>query len=171
MYELIEMLKYTIPSVVVFFTAWFLLKEFFAQQEKKRRSEIMNEKIRISLPLRLQAYERIILFLERISPQNLVMRLNNPSLTVQAFQQILVQSIREEYSHNLSQQLYISASAWEQVRHAREEMVRQINTAAAQLEAHDSATELSNKLLGMSVENMATRKAMDFLKNEAQKNF
>jgi hypothetical protein len=171
MYDIVEALKYTIPSVVVFFTAYFLLREFFQNEGKKRQSELMGEKIRVSLPLRLQAYERIILLLERISPHNLVMRVYKPGLSVQEFQQQLVQSIRDEFSHNLSQQLYVSPQAWDLVKTAREEMVRQINTAAAQLEEEAGATELSNQLLSMSVEKMATRKAMDFLKNEARKNF
>lgn len=171
MYDLIEALKYTIPSVVVFFTAWFLLKEFFNNEGKKRQGDVLIEKVKISLPLRLQAYERIILLLERISPQNLVMRIYRPELSVQVFQQQLVQAVRDEFSHNLSQQLYVSVAAWDLVKNAREEMVRQINTAAAQLDPQDSATELSNKLLSMSVEKMATLKALEFLKNEARKNF
>lgn len=171
MYDLIEVLKYVAPSLVVFLTAYFLMKEFFDQENKKRQGAIQQEKVKITLPLRLQAYERIILFLERISPQHLVTRVFKPGLSVQAFQQLLVQSIREEYAHNISQQLYVSASAWEQVKTAQEEMIRQINTAAAQLDAQEAATGLSNKLLSMSVEKMATRKAMDFLKNEARNNF
>lgn len=170
-YDLIEVLKYIAPSLVVFLTAYFLMKEFFDQEHKKRQGAIAQEKVKITLPLRLQAYERIILFLERISPQHLVTRVFKPGLSVQSFQHLLVQNIREEYAHNISQQLYVSASAWEQVKTAQEEMIRQINTAAAQLDSQEAATGLSNKLLSMSVEKMATRKAMDFLKNEARNNF
>ncbi|MFO7977540.1 MAG: hypothetical protein R6U64_02670 [Bacteroidales bacterium] len=171
MYDIIEVLKYVIPSVVVFLTAYFLLKEFFDHETKKQQTAVIQEKVKTTLPLRLQAYERIILFLERISPQHLVMRVFKPGLSVQDFQQVLVQAIREEYAHNLSQQLYVSVPAWELVKNAKEEMIRQINTAAAQLDQQEAATGLSNKLLSMSVEKMATRKAMDYLKNEAQKNF
>jgi hypothetical protein len=171
MYQILDALRYTLPSVIVFLTAYFLLKEYFHHESQKRQSERINEKIRISLPLRLQAYERIILFLERISPQNLIMREHRGDLSAQEFQQQLVHSIREEYSHNLSQQLYISITAWEMVKNAREEIVMQINTAASQLHENATARDLSNILLSMSVEKLATRKALDFLKEEARRNF
>lgn len=171
MTELVNMIRYTVPAVVVFITAYFLLKEFFHQEGKKRELDIRLEKVRISMPIRLQAYERIILFLERISPSNLVMRVHQPGLGNAEFQKMLVQTIRDEYTHNLSQQLYVSPQAWEMVKTAREEMIRQINTAAAQLDEKSTSYDLSNKLLEMSMEKLATKRALDFLKDEARQNF
>jgi hypothetical protein len=171
MKEIIEVVRYTIPAVIVFLAAYFLLKEFFFQESKKREIDIKLEKIKLSLPIRLQAYERIILFLERISPANLVMRVHKPGLSAADFQKTLVQTIRDEYTHNLSQQLYVSPKVWEMVKSAREEMIRQINTSAAQLTEEATSTDLSNKLLEMSMEKLATKKALDFLKDEARQNF
>ncbi len=171
MNQIFEVIMYTLPAVVVFLAAYFLLKEFFYQESKKREIDIKLEKVKIAMPIRLQAYERIILFLERISPANLVMRVHQQGVSSAEFQRVLVQTIREEYSHNLSQQLYISPKAWEMVKTAREEMIRQINTSAAQLTAEATSTDLSNKLLEMSIEKLATQKALDFLKEEARKNF
>ncbi len=171
MQDLLYSLRYVLPSVVVFLTAYYLLREFFQNQSRQRKFDLMAEKIRISLPLRLQAYERIILLLERISPNSLVMRVHQPGLSVKEFQQLLIKSIRDEFSHNLSQQLYVSIQAWEMVKNAKEEMIRQINTSAARLSDKATATDLSNKLLEMSVEKLATRRALDFLKEEARKNF
>lgn len=171
MNQIFEVIMYTLPAVVVFLAAYFLLKEFFYQESKKREIDIKIEKVKIALPVRLQAYERIVLFLERISPANLVMRVHQPGASSAELQRVLVQTIRDEYSHNLSQQLYISPKAWEMVKTAREEMIRQINTSAAQLPAEATSTDLSNKLLEMSIEKLATQKALDFLKEEARKNF
>jgi hypothetical protein len=171
MNNLIEVLRYTIPSVVVFLTAYFLFKEFLRIDKNRRNQELIAERIRISLPIRLQAYERIILFLERISPGNLVMRLHKPELTAKEFHRLLVQTIRDEYTHNLSQQLYVSSVAWDKVKNAKEEMIRQINTSVSQMDDKASATDLSNKLLEMSVEKLATKKALDYLKGEAAKVF
>ena len=171
MNSLIEALRYTIPSVVVFLTAYFLFKEFLQVDKNRRIQELTAERVRISLPVRLQAYERIILFLERISPNNLVMRLHKPEMTAVEFHRLLVHTIREEFSHNLSQQLYISIPAWEKVKSAKEEMIRQINTSFAKMDEKATATDLSNKLLELSVEKLATRKALDFLKGEAAKVF
>lgn len=171
MNEIFEVIMYTLPAVVVFLAAYFLLKEFFFQESKKREIDIKLEKVRISMPIRLQAYERIILFLERISPSNLVMRVHQPGLSSAEFQKVLIQTIRDEYTHNLSQQLYLSPKAWELVKTAREEMIRQINTSAAQLAPEATSTDLSNKLLEMSIEKLATQNALDFIKDEARKNF
>ncbi len=171
MQDLLYSLRYVLPSVVVFLTAYYLLREFFQNQSRQRKFDLMGEKIRISLPLRLQAYERIILLLERISPNSLVMRVYQPGLSVKEFHQLLIKSIRDEFSHNLSQQLYVSIQAWEMIKNAKEEMIRQINTSAARLDEKATATDLSNKLLEMSVEKLATRRALDFLKEEARKNF
>lgn len=171
MNSIIDALHYTIPSVVVFFTAYFLFKEFLQLDKNRRMQELKSERVRISLPIRLQAYERIILFLERISPNNLVMRLHKPDMSAGEFHRLLVHTIREEFSHNLSQQLYISIPAWEKVKNAKEEMIRQINTSVAQLDDTATALDLSNKLLELSVEKLATKKALDFLKGEAAKVF
>lgn len=171
MTDFVSVIRYTIPAVVVFFTAYFLLKEFFLQESKRREIDIKLEKIRIAMPLRMQAYERIILFLERISPSNLVMRVHKQGMSSAEFQKVLVQTIRDEYTHNLSQQLYVSSKAWELLKTAREEMIRQINTSAAQLGEEATSIDLSNKLLEMSMEKMATKKALDFLKEEARQNF
>lgn len=158
-----------IPAVVVFLTAWYILKTFFKQETQNRQLRLYEEKQKLSLPVRLQAYERIVLLLERISPGNLVMRVHKPGLSAKQFQQLLVQTIREEYDHNLSQQLYVSQEAWERVKNAKEEMIQQINVAAGKLEEKDDSTELSRHLLSMSIDKLATRKALDYLKTEARK--
>jgi hypothetical protein len=169
--ELLYSLRYAIPSVVVFFTAYFLLKEFFQMETRRRKQEAMAERLRISLPIRLQAYERIILLLERISPGNLIPRLHKPDLPARELQQLLIHAIRDEFNHNLSQQLYVSMQAWEMVTGAKEEMIRQVNTASAQLDEKASSADLSNKMLEISMEKHATRKAIDFLKSEAARVF
>jgi len=169
MKELLMTLQYILPSVVVFLASWFVLKEFFKQENRRKHLQLLDEKQRISLPLRLQAYERMVLLLERISPGNLVMRIHQQGLTVAQFQKKLVQGIRDEFDHNLSQQLYISVEAWEMIKRAKEEMIRQINASAAKLPTDGPSTDLSRKIMEMSIEKSATRKALDYLKNEANK--
>ncbi len=155
----------------VFAIAYFLLKEFFQNEQSKRHYSTFEEKISISLPIKMQAYERIVLLLERMSPTNLVMRTHKQGLNAAQFHQILIQTIREEFDHNLSQQLYISDKAWEMVSNAKEEMIRQINTSAGLLDDKATSTDLSKKLLEMSIDKLATRKALEFVKNEARKVF
>lgn len=171
METLFEALKYVLPSVVVFFTAYYLMNAFFREERSRRNQELRMDRIRISLPIRLQAYERIILFLERISPQNLVMRLHKPEWSAKEFHQQMLQAVRDEYNHNLSQQLYVTASSWEAVKNAKEDVLRLINTSAAQLNENASATDLSNKLLEVSTEKISARKAINLLKQEAARTF
>jgi hypothetical protein len=171
MADIFQMFNYVLPAVVVFFTAWYILREFFKQEERKRQLRLLEEKQKLSLPVRLQAYERIVLFLERISPGNLVMRVHKPEMKVKQFQQMLIKTIRDEYDHNLSQQLYVSHEAWELVKSAKEEMVRQINISAAKQDENALAAELSKSLLEMSIDKLATRKALNYIKTEARKIF
>ena len=171
MEDLLYSLRYAIPSVVVFLTAWFLLKEFFQVEAARRKQKGVSDRLRISLPIRLQAYERIVLLLERISPGNMIPRLHKPELSAREFQRLLIHAIRDEFNHNLSQQLYVSVQAWEMVVGAKEETISQVNSAAAQLEENATAADLTGKLLEASVEKHATRRAIDFLKSEAARVF
>ena len=77
----------------------------------------------VVVPLRLQAYERMALFLERIEPNQLVLRIHNPGLSVPEEQNLLLTAIRSEFEHNLSQQIYISNEVWNQIYLAKEDTV------------------------------------------------
>ncbi len=169
--DLFYILRYAIPSLVVFLTAWFLLKEFFKQENKRRHANLMADRMRISLPLRLQAYERLALFLDRISANNLIVRVHRPELTARELQQQLIRNVRDEYAHNLSQQIYVSPQAWELIVRAYEEVIGQINALGAETNEKESATAFSQKLLEKDLGRQLTQKAMEFLKQEARKSF
>ncbi len=171
MNDILYMLRYAIPSVVVFLTAYYLLKAFFQQENRRKQFDLAAERMRIALPLRLQAYERLILLLERISPNNLIMRVYRPEWSAKELQQQLVQSIRDEYTHNLSQQLYVSQETWDMINRAYEEMIGQINSLASSLDEKANAIDLSQKLLETDLERSATNKAMYYLKSEARNVF
>ncbi|MDR4987619.1 MAG: hypothetical protein RG741_02120 [Bacteroidales bacterium] len=169
--DLWSIVSYVLPSVVVFVTAYFLLKEFFRNEQSRRHMNLMAERMRISLPLRLQAYERLVIFLERISPNSLIARVHRQGLTVREFQLQLLKVVRDEYSHNLSQQVYVSAKAWELTAGACEEIIAQVNALAASLDDKADSGMLSRKLLEAELAKSATREAIDFLKSEARKSF
>ena len=86
MNEILEILKYTIPALVVFLTSWIVLKTLIKNEEQRNRYEILSKTQRVITPVRLQAYERMTILLERISPEALIMRTNNPALTAKQFQ-------------------------------------------------------------------------------------
>jgi hypothetical protein len=124
----------------------------------------------ITIPLRLQAYERIILFLERISIDSLLVRYNTQGAKSRQLHTDLLAAIRNEYEHNISQQVYISPKAWEMVKNARSQIVKVINTAAEQTDNAAPAIELSKKIIEGIGEfpKSPTQTAIDFVKNEVQ---
>jgi hypothetical protein len=96
MKDLLEILKYTLPSLIVFLTVYYVLKKYFENEDKKRYHLTLLKNQDIITPLRLQAYERIILYLERISPDSLIIRVNKPGYTCQELQVELLNTIRIE---------------------------------------------------------------------------
>jgi hypothetical protein len=149
MNEFLEILKYILPSLVVFAAVYFVIRSFFDHQVKQLREDKQEESRKASTPLRFQAYERITLFLERISPSNMVLRVNRPGMSKEALQAELLRTVREEYEHNLAQQIYISDKVWEYVKTAKEEVLSDINTAAAQMKEKDTAAVYGQKLINL----------------------
>ena len=173
MLALTELFKYTIPSLVVLATAYYLLKMFLDKESEKTQMQMRLDVQKISLPVRMQAYERLVLLLERIEPAGLLVRTNQPGMNAINLQAALIQSIRSEFEHNLSQQLYVSTKAWEMVRNAREETIKRINTAAMKLTPEATSTDLASLILinDMDAEQSAVKGALDLLKSEARNNF
>ncbi len=171
--SLFEILKYVLPAVVVFATAYYLLKQLLENEERQRKMLRQVENTRITTPIRLQAYERIMLFLERISPESLLMRTIQQGMTCKQLQSEMLSQIRAEYEHNLSQQIYISAQAWHVVKSSKENMLKFINLTAQNLRPEVSAYDLSKAMLDslMSIEKAPTATAIEYIKTEAAQLF
>jgi len=159
-----------IPSVVVFLTAYFLIKSFLKSEENKKILELKMKNREQVLPLQLQAYERLSLFLERIAFENLIPRLNSKGFNSYEYQGLLIQAIRQEFEHNLSQQLYVSAEVWEWIKNAKEEMISVINSSAAKVKQDASAKDLSSVIFenSLKVDKAVRQNALDMLKKEAK---
>lgn len=168
MKDILEVLKYILPSLIVFLTVFYFLKKYFENEDKKRRHQASLKNQDILTPLRLQAYERIILFLERISPESLIVRVNKSGYTSKQLQTELVNTIRIEWEHNLSQQLYISHNSWEVVKNARVNVIQLINIAADKVKGDSQSINLSKEILTslMSGKKIHTVDAIKFLKEE-----
>lgn len=93
----------------------------------KARTEMRVATAKMVVPLKIQACERLLLFLQRSQLPVLVKRVYAPGVTKEAFHIALLQNIEEEFEHNMAQQLYVSNEAWEAVQRAKEELVGQIN--------------------------------------------
>lgn len=173
MNEILEILKYTLPSFIIFLTVYVMMYYHFRSDDRKRRIEMTLANQKTILPIRLQAYERVTLFLERISPESMIMRLVLSDMTAKQLQSELLATVRAEFEHNLSQQVYISPEAWEKIKHARSNTISLINSAAEQIEAKASALTLSKTILDMMMEHKSTltAQALDYLKKEVQELF
>lgn len=173
MNEFLEILKYVLPSLVVFAVAFFVIRAFLDHEVKELKEGQQGEMRMSALPLRFQAYERVILFLERINPNNLVIRVNRPGLNKEQLQAELLRSVREEYEHNLSQQLYMSDNAWELVKSAKEEILSDINKAAGQMTEKNTAADYGQQVISLHLErkSTATDHAISFIKDEIRQLF
>ncbi|HNW53862.1 MAG TPA: hypothetical protein PKN21_06305 [Bacteroidales bacterium] len=173
MQALSELLKYTVPALIVLAAAYYLLKMFLDKESEKTQLQLRLDVQKISLPIRMQAYERLVLLLERIEPSGLLVRNNMPGMSALQFQSALIQAVRSEFDHNLSQQLYVSTKAWELVRIAREETIKRINAAASKLNAEATSADLASMILidDIDATQSAVKNALDMLKSEARLNF
>ncbi len=143
----IEMAKLLLPSLMVFLAVWIVFNHIKKSDIRRHSFELRMKEKRTVLPNRLQAHERMILFLERISPESLIMRLQRPHLTVQDLHATLLKTIRQEWDHNVSQQLYLNDKTWLSIKSARENIVKLINTEAGKLKPTDPAMKLSQSIL------------------------
>ena len=171
MNELVEIIKITLPSLILLIAVYCIVGGYFRNNVKRRQLKIARANQKLITPLRLQAYERLILLLERISPESLVMRTNYPAKTCEQLHSELLQAIRAEYEHNLSQQLYVSIEAWNSVRTAKNHIVTLINNAAKDMDDGSApAIELSRKILDldMKLEQPVTERAINDIKREIQ---
>lgn len=163
-----DIIKITLPALIVFFTAWILLRNMIRNEQDKRRQEIVLQGARTVAPIKLQAYERIVLFLERISMESLLVRVSTPEMSSSQLHSALLSAIRSEFEHNLSQQIYISPQAWEVVKNARSNTIKTINSEAEKMPDSSTGIDLSRQLLGkiMELDKEPTRVAIEFIKEE-----
>ncbi len=169
----IELLKILIPAAAVFATTYFVVKKFLDNEQKKREMEARKASGSALVPIRLQAYERIIIFLERLHPNSLVLRVNKNGYSAQDLQLELIKTVRSEYEHNLSQQIYMSAGAWEMVKNAKEETLKLVNMAASKASESTRGQDLAGFILQVAsgIEKMPSQLAIDYIKKEITKSF
>lgn len=172
---LLEILKYILPAVIVFVGVYFILNSFlqgfFDNEQRKLLTKYKTDNSKLITPVRLQAYERMILYLERISLNNLVMRTYTSGMSATKLQAEMLKIIRNEFDHNVSQQLYIKTKTWELIKSAREENVKVINSCVGQLNDDSSGLELSQFILELvgRAEKLPTDVAIEALKIDLDK--
>jgi hypothetical protein len=164
----LDFIKYLLPALVIFLVVYYQQKAFFDDKYQKRMIDLRKEQDKTILPLKLQAYERLILFIERISPESLVMRIHQPGISASQLKIELIASINQEFNHNISQQLYVSSQCWQMIRIVKEEMINLINTSYSNLGPNCVGIDLSKAIFEeiINLNETPTHKALGFVKKE-----
>ena len=146
---LFDLLKTILPAIIVAGAIFLLFRQYLEKEQQRRLIELRLETTKTTLPLRLQAYERMTLLLERISPNNILVRLSSANQSATDYHRLLQQEIRAEFEHNFSQQLYISPEAWAQVKQAKENVLTMVNRSFHGLNNPTQlrGTELAKRIL------------------------
>ncbi|MDB5010392.1 MAG: hypothetical protein JWQ06_1181 [Mucilaginibacter sp.] len=144
---LLDILKYTVSGLGVVWIAFYLLKPYLDRSENIQLVELKKTISHQTLPLRLQAYERVVLFIERVNPANLLIRLNGPGYSAAELYSLIVAEIRNEYQHNVSQQIYVNARAWAVVKRIKDDTINIATNAVKALPENATGLELSKIIL------------------------
>jgi hypothetical protein len=144
---LLDIIKYTVSGLGVVWIAFYLLKPYLDRSENIQLIELKKTISSQTLPLRLQAYERIVLFIERVNPSNLLIRLNGPAYSAVELHSLIVTEIRNEYQHNVTQQLYVTTRAWGVVKRVKDDTLGIVNNAVKALPENATGMELSKIIL------------------------
>jgi hypothetical protein len=180
-----QLICFMLPSIAFFASAYFFTLRWNDIQRDKLKAQsalalkqqtvnqqpAINENKKLFFPMQVDAYQRIVLFLERIAPNNIIMRLNNPALPARVFQQLLLDNIRSEYEHNLAQQIFVSQDAWHLAKSSKDDTVKIINMAATNLPPTATCLDLSRAVFEITAQlnNQPTDRAIMYLKAELSK--
>lgn len=165
-----EILAYSIPALVVLAATWLVMHKLFNNEQEKRLWELKRLSQKKISPIRLRAYERLTLLLERTTPDRMLMEMNLQEMTIPQVQQQLLRTIRLEYDHNLSQQIYVSDEVWDKIIHARDEMGAFVTAMAAGMPEGSSTLDYAKTLITAYSTNGETPNslALSALKEEAK---
>ena len=170
---LISHLDFILPAVLVMMIAVYLLNKVLNHDHTRRVFEYKKSVAKEIVPLRMQAYERLALFLERMQPSNLLLRVQKPNMRSSTLHAVLLKTIRSEYDHNMSQQVYVSDAVWKLINQAKDQLIGTINQNVTSVSPDSDATELGKLIIEASLEQQKwfIDEALSLLKEELRKNY
>ncbi len=164
--RIFDLFLFAIPSIITGIIAYYFFREHTKNEDGRRRFLLKKDMQVNAMPLRLQAYERMALFLERISPSKLLIRIAPKNSNKADYETLLIQSIEQEFEHNLSQQIYISDKCWSIATTAKNATIQLIRKASM-LEKTDTANKLREVVLTEMMERRSpSDAALSFIKEE-----
>ncbi len=165
---MIEILKYVFPSLVVFVAVYAVMVRQMRYETTKQAADLRKEQSKTITPIRMRGYERLALLLDRTLPENMILQQSVPALTSIELQSKLLATIREEFDHNASQQIYVTAGTWTHIRAAKESLLQLANACAEGIDPNAPAFEYAEKIIRTYnyTPNTPTMQAMESLKRE-----
>lgn len=164
--RIIDLILYAIPALITGIIAYYFFKEHTKNEDGRRRFLLHKDMQVNAMPLRLQAYERMALFLERITPNKLLVRIVPTSSNKEDYEALLIATIEQEYEHNLSQQIYLSDQCWGIISAAKNATIQLIRKASL-LEKTDTANKLREVVLTEMMDRRApSDAALSYIKQE-----
>ena len=145
--SLIDVIKYTVAGLAVVALAYYLVRPHLDRAESFQLLELRKAVANQTLPLKLQAYERVVLFIERVNPANMLIRLSANEFSASELHSMVVAEIRNEYQHNVTQQLYVTTRAWGVVKRMKDNTLSVVNNAVKALPENATGLELSKVIL------------------------
>ncbi len=166
---ILEIVKITVPALIVFFTVYSLLKQYLEGQYKSQMLQFKQNQNNTTIPLRLQAYERLSLFCERISIPNLILRLRTDDMTATDLRLALMLGIQQEFEHNITQQVYVSDQLWQIVKISRDDTLNIINLVYNSVDPKSDGREYAGTIFKylQTREAISTERALVAIKKEA----
>lgn len=144
---LFDILKYTLAGIGVVYIAFYLFKPYLDKGQNLQALELKKSISGQTLPLRLQAYERLVLFIDRLNPANLLIRLNGNGYSAAELHSIILNEIRTEYQHNVTQQIYVTAQTWAVVKRTKEDTINLLNNAVKAMPENATGLDYGRVLL------------------------
>ena len=168
---MIEILKYTLPALIVLLAAWLVLSKMLREERERRNFELRKQDRSQTIPIMLRGYERLALLMERITPEHLLLNCDLQQMSVVELQKYMLSTIRAEFDHNVSQQVYVSDDVWAAVVIAKEETLRFVSDCASKLPPNATALQYANLMIEAYNLNGETplQQALRLLKQEARR--
>jgi len=160
-------------GIITVAAAYFLIKNDIQNYFRFKTLTANKDNAATFLPLRLQAYERLIIFIDRINPANLLVRLHQQGIAVTELQALLLNEVKSEFQHNITQQLYIDTTSWNIVRKLKDDTIAMVNNVVQNLPKDAAGIELSKKVLQhmSTIEENPYDLTINHLKSDIQKLF
>ena len=165
--KILESIAYILPAAITGFVAYYMFNGFINNKSYEKKLELLEQRKKENLPIKLQAYERLLLFCDRINPVKIVMRIVPISTKNNDYLQLLIANIEQEFNHNLVQQIYVSKETWTAIVAAKTAVIHKLKEIT---ETSNSTSNLrENILIEYSKTLPPTETAIDFIKNDVRK--